>query len=416
MIRLTSIDRFGVLLCTSALLEQVPQRSWRTALFVLVAGYVVAATLLHRRIFVQRSIPDVGVLAFVLLAVTSGTWALMNGVTGGQWLRGVVPFCFLLFLFTIDRNEPQAGSRLVRYVCLASAVWLIRVATELLYLMATGRYVYSARLTGQIVDSVIPFGLVALPFILGGVFKLRLGLHFLLGIGLFLIALLAGYRSQSAIVLLQCGVIALLTLARPGQMAKLGGVVAVAAVLGFLFGEQATRAIVERFQSTNTEFESSRLAEWSYAVGVFTAHPLHGRGIGWQVPAEVTFEGAMETLLADGVELPSSAGYVHNVTGYLMMDLGLAGLLTYYGFYVAALLRTLACRGTDAAARNLRMMAFLALGGMLIYFQVQAAFRLLQVNLLIVALLAILGGYGRPRSIRVVDVIQNEPASGVSRT
>lgn len=391
MRRITTIDRFGILLCTSALLEQVPQASWRTGLFVSVASWALFSVLLRGRVFVQRTLADAALIGFVIMVGGSLVWGLMGGVTVNQWVRGAVPFCFLLFLFTIDRNEPDAASRMVRYVCLASALWLFRVLAELLFLIGADRYVYAARLTGQIVDSVIPFGLVALPFILGGVYKTRYGTHFLLGIGLFLITLLAGYRSQSAIVLVQCGVIAARALTRPTQMARLVALVVGMVALVLFFGEQAGRAIVERFQSTNAEFESSRLSEWKYALSQFATKPVLGWGIGWQVPAEVTFEGAMETLLADGVELPSSAGYVHNVTGYLIMDLGLAGLLLYYGFYLSAAARGLMRKPADAAARNLRIMTWLSLVSILVYFQVQAAFRLIQVNLLIVAMLAILG-------------------------
>jgi len=411
MIRLTSVDLFGLLLCGSAILEQVPQASWRTALFVAMAVGVFLLALLRGRVFVQRSFSDLALLAFVLLVLVSGTWAMMGGVTGAQWWRGAVPFCFLLFLFTIDRNEPAAGLRIARYICLASAVWLVRVVGELLYLIATGQYVYSARLTGQIVDSVIPFGLVALPLILGGVFKVRFGLHFLLGAGLFVVALLAGYRSQSAIVLLQCAVIAIRALARPGQMARLAFFVAGALVVALLFGEQASRAVIERFQSTSADFETSRLAEWKYSLGEFAAKPLLGRGIGWQVPAEVTFDGAIEKLLEDGVELPDSAGYVHNVTAYLLMDLGLVGLLAYYAFSVGASLGALVRRSADRAARNLRLMVLLALASMLLYFQVQAAFRLVQVNLLIVAMLAILGSHGRSGGPRPGIVLRQDRAS-----
>jgi hypothetical protein len=151
-------------------------------------------------------------------------------------------------------------------------------------------------------------------------------------------------------------------------------------------------ALLQRFSDTG-EGDISRWLELEYAFGQFLESPLLGKGLGHQIPAEVTFAGDWQTITSAGVD---TVGYMHNVIGYLLMNLGMPGLIAYVGFIVAALPRGKAAFSTtDLDAWWAAVVVVFAL---LLWFALQAAFRLIQCNLLLAVAVAVLAALRTKRS------------------
>jgi hypothetical protein len=83
---------------------------------------------------------------------------------------------------------------------------------------------------------------------------------------------------------------------------------------------------ISRFNELKDETESGRVLELRYAISKFIESPLVGKGIGFQVPTEHITFGIDEKLTED---FPPTVGYVHNFPGYFLMDTGIVGFLFY---------------------------------------------------------------------------------------
>ena len=390
----SSIDRFGVLLCFSAVLEQIPQLSARTAAFCLALVCYLSAAIVEMRVYFKSTLSDIFLLGFLGAVILSGFWAIAgNSVSVADAARGAIPFLFLSTFFLVDRSHPRLIPKLASYLGLSAAIWMVSILVEGLYLFWTGEFVAAARLTSQVYQSVIPFGLVALPFLVLGTLRWSWMAKFGLVLAVFLLTLLAGYRSQMLLMGFQFFVFAGLSIR---DRAKFFGILFSAAILTFssiFFFPNLVESLLGRFESTSVEFESSRLAEWRYALERFGENPFFGKGIGWQVPFEVTFDGALEELLAGGVDLASSAGYLHSVSAYLLMDMGIVGFILYYATMIFAIvvgLRKLRSDNGEVESRMGVICAAVSMVTLLLFFQVQASFRLIQSNLLLTCLLLIL--------------------------
>ena len=402
--QLTTVDRFGFLYVAASLMEYVPAVSFRTAIFLLVAIWFTADVLKRGVLFASKSFfyLDVLLLLFLSLAVFSVYWAIFNGVEFEDWMRGLVPFLFLGVYFTIDKSEPQLVERIIRWLYIATWVWVIRIAFELMLISVAGSTFGAERLTSVINDSVIPFGIITVPFLIPMLNGFKKVAPIALLLILLLITILTGYRSQTLIILTQIFLLLFIWGANFRKLATLFGVLLLFIVLAFSFLDVKADIdrIENRFEMTDATFEASRLAEWGFALDNFVKNPLFGGGIGLQVPAEITFYGADINSLNTFMVIPDSSGYVHNVTAYLMMTLGAIGVGIYY-FIMAGSLLSLAFvrRWHDPHMRRLALTAALSLISLLVYFQVQAAFRMIQMNLATIALLSMLVSLGTQKKL-----------------
>ena len=326
----TTVDRFGFLYVAASLMEYVPVVSLRTAIFLIVAAWFAADVLRRGVFFVNKSYfyLDVSIFVFISLAIFSVYWATFSGVEFEDWMRGVVPFLFLGVYFTIDKSEPQLVERIIRWLYIATWVWIVRIVFELALISVAGSSFGGERLTSGINDSVIPFGIITVPFLIPMLNGFKKVAPIALLLVLLLITILTGYRSQTLIILAQIFLLLFIWGANFRKLGTLFGALLLFWVmaLSFLDVEADIERIENRFEMTDATFEASRLAEWQFALDNFAENPLLGGGIGLQVPAEITFYGSDINSLNTFMVIPDSSGYVHNVTAYLMMTLGAVGV------------------------------------------------------------------------------------------
>jgi hypothetical protein len=135
--------------------------------------------------------------------------------------------------------------------------------------------------------------------------------------------------------------------------------------------------LAARFAMIEEETEGIWMLEWRYALDQWSESPLFGKGLGWQVPGDITFFGLDDV----DIEKPDSVGYVHSFAAYFLMNLGVLGLLLYVASVapMALTLRGLRMRWLASAAA-------VALLLLVVFFLTQASFRQIQTTLLVVAL------------------------------
>ena len=97
-----------------------------------------------------------------------------------------------------------------------------------------------------------------------------------------------------------------------------------------------------------------------------------GKGLGWQVPSEITFKGIE---VPEGFIVPESVGYVHNFIAYFLMTLGILGLV----FYAVLQLLPWMVGSKTSWAR-------IAITVLFVFCLVEATFRLVQFNILLLVL------------------------------
>jgi hypothetical protein len=379
-----AVHSYGVLLCAGALMSFVPGANWGTVAFLVAYlglllpgnGLWFGATPVLRR----RSI---AILTFVALCAASLTWLVANGGQIGHWGRSIIPFLFLLSWFHLPSLTQREAYALARWILVAAAVWGGRILLEAIWLAAGDSDVLSVRLTTRVTDSVLPYPLVALPLLLFcprlvGPIMRRIGIVTLLGLYIWI-----GYRGGLVIVALTL-LIWLLTRRHVGYtLVAIGlcGPMLTLAVVGHISSSGFIADLLERYSTLESETEGVRALEWLYAIDQWMTAPLLGRGLGWQVPAEVAFFGVDELPF----EMPESVGYVHSFIAYFLMNLGILGVLSYLACVWPSLP---SWRGLVTG--NITAAASMAVLMLLTFFLTQASFRQIQTIMVLMALIKLL--------------------------
>jgi hypothetical protein len=328
---------------------------------------------------------------FYMLALLSVVTALHQGTSFGTWLRGLIPFLFLTSfiayrgLGTLDDLQDAVDA-----IQLGACVWAVRIVaisgTALIQVL-TGQL---GRLTYVCMDTLVPFSLIGYLLAISNPsprFARYRGLM-LVGFGLLVVA--CAYRSH----ILLCMAATTLTLYRSHPvvlfrvMLGLGGAVLVA-------GWFATETVTVLWDNVWARFEDAIYSEdmgtrgWEiqYAWSQFLASPVWGNGLGHPIPVDVVHDFSF----AEDVGTESdSVGYIHNVWLYMLMDLGVSGFLAYVGFFLPAIVANLRSLRQRDRYHDLKYCALLTVAVMLIYTSCQAAFRLIQFNVVLGLLLAVL--------------------------
>lgn len=365
-----------MLLTCGAILEFVPSFSAPTALFIMALAATLVLPTTNRtpklRHFTTRT--DLLLAAFLIWSYVC-TFLFVQSPTNG-WepsIRGMVPFIFLGIWYPLSRKLPSSESYVARAILFASVVWLIKILSLAAVAYFDGLGVHTMRLTLTVVDSVLPFALVAIPILCFADTGLSKTSRLIL-IALFLLVVVwSGYRSMLLII---AAMLLYASLKRFGIGKTLAVIALSLAGIGIwdqqLSDESMLGQLRSRFETVEDEIYSGRALEWQYALEQFRDSPIVGRGFGWQVPSWITFEGMV---LPDDFEIPDSAGYVHNFIAYFLMDVGIIGAV----LYILLLLGSLASGWKTIWIR----IAILAL---MTFCLVEATFRLIQFNLLLVAI------------------------------
>jgi O-Antigen ligase len=367
------IDWLVCTLYAAAFMEFVPQLSGWTALFGLCVGGLTISWCLRPQMPEGPPIFHLALGTFLLYATSSAIWALLGDVTPVNWARGIFPFLFLGLWLVLGKCQRGESERLTRAILFASVLWLLKIIVVSGWAAIQGESVWNTRLTLVVADAVLPFPLVVIPLLFFGPIptsrRLSLGLTLMfLGVVLW-----AGYRSQIMIVAVLFMFKILVDLKKLKVVNLLLTMIAIYFFITMLPGDYSfLEAMRFRFHGLLNEHESSRVLEWHYVISQLESAPLIGKGIGWQVPSEITFAGIE---VPEGFVVPESVGYVHNFIGYFLMTLGILGLTLYS--ILQLLPWILAVRVSWARIAIMLLFAFCL---------VEATFRLVQFNILLLVL------------------------------
>lgn len=389
---------FVVFMVLAALMPFVPdQLSPLTVSFSFFFGLL--AFLWMGKVALQRKyslgIPSIALFCFFLSILLSAPIALANGVSFAAWARGAVPFIFLSMYFFIApiRREKDAFF-ILNTLHLASIVWLIKIL--IIVIAGAGKIISGevTRLTFLTLDLTLPYSLVGLTISLFNpdprAVKWRGWLT-----GAFLTVIVgSAYRSQIILVIAVL-IVYIFTQPRRKKITLFFLLFATGTVAISLIGQtQYWQDLVLRFQNFAQEGSSSRAMEIRYALQHFMNSPIVGNGLGYQIPAEVTFYGDWE-LIKRAVEV-KSVGYIHNLWAYLLMDLGILGFLFYSSFTLGALIN--GCWEIRSTSSQLKLGLVILLISLLMFFTISASFRQIQSNIIIATLIALLWHRGAEKS------------------
>jgi len=363
--------------------------------------------------------------------------AHLNQVSLADWLRGVVPFLFVLAFVPVAILLGHDRERHFWFGCSVAALIALMVGYVVVFYFANSLWQPYWKLTvdGEVLrvseqiamdypdsaygplldritmlvqrstDAILPIGMVA-GFVVA-VFA-RGKQSTLLGMCLSLVSLAAILttftRSMLSSAVLVLGIFALFVLVyRRDRLLKMLWLMCCLAVAGlvFVFGTGMDRVWIGRMgwliESINTLFRielsgvapelsgvapdkvvdgnvSTRIEEYRIAWQMFLDHPLLGNGLG------VKHEMRWET--PEGKSLYQSVGYVHNWPLYILMVGGATGLFAYFATLLGPVLSGLSSLKTESNARTIVRMVLLTMAVYGLFF---AVFRLVTFNLILAA-------------------------------
>lgn len=330
-------------------------------------------------------------LVFLILVGLSALTAQWFGTPLDLWLRGAIPFWFLSLFFPAYELARKDPHWVVEALTVSAVVWLGNVALAAgmaIPAVLRGEVLRITHATEAWASFQLPYALIGLIVSLFHPPRRVRWLRWPLALAFSLVPVLAVSRGQ-IIAVSMVWTLYTIWMARRRRWGVAFTSVAGLVLVGSLVAAQSElgNSILERFASTGLQSEASRMEEISYALQQFRESPLVGKGLGYQIPAEITFAGDWTMIATAGVD---TVGYMHNVVGYLLMDLGLTGLLTYCGF-VASGLR----RGQKRGVRGLhetRRAGVLMVVALVFWFLIQPSFRHIQSNVLLATAIAMLAG------------------------
>lgn len=347
--------------------------------------------LLNSRKNTELSISGFGVISFLLICVLSVFWIIDPTTEIYDWFRQLVPYIFLLLLFVFPQKSYLDAQYVVK--CFHySALYFVLVNLFYFIIEAGFDFIAVSRLTYLNFNFVIPIAFIACMFaIFESPFKSLLAKCLYISLMLFVI-IGSGYRSQILLILFTTFVAVLLR--RDFRRLLLFFVfLAILPIIVNLLDLSILNDLVSRFETISNESrDNSRLYEIEYALDAFAKSPIFGNGLGHSIPVSVIFFDDLNIfyeLQTDRVR------YIHNVWAYLLMDLGLFGLLTFLGIFIRPIIFGLSCHSGLQQGNPVKTTAFSlawVIVMLLIYSTVEAVYRQIQFNILAAAFLAAIYG------------------------
>lgn len=381
-----------VTLLTSALMPNVPDPAQPITILFLVAAaallLVWLARVAHGSCVIPRAACAAWLAVFLYIVCASAFVAVLWDTPIASWFRGAVPFLFLALFFPFSSLGRSTPVFLLNVLHAAAIVWLGKV-------LVTSAIAIPELLRGdlqRLTHGTEDWGSLTLPFSIAGLAlslfnpaQWAVRIRWIFAPLFFAMPFLTGYRSQ---ILIGLALWMMFIATRPPRQ-RLHAVgtafLAMGAILALLVFTQVGVAVMQRFEAIADEASGSRRAELNYALQQFAESPLLGKGLGHQVPAEVTFLGDWDVIAQAGVD---TVGYIHNLPAYLLMDLGLLGFVAFCGFVISALAR--GAQQSSAHSRSLVIACCAVVLAVLAFCLVQATFRLIQTNLILAATAAVM--------------------------
>ena len=382
---------------TAGVMPAVPEANDPIAIIFSACATTLFCTWLGRWLITKGAFPTspAGLWLFAFLAiigvscVTASIWQTPFHL----WLRAALPFFFLVFFFPLLDLAARYRRIVITAMHLGCFAWLANIslfAGSAVPLVLDGEAERITHVTEMWSAFQLPFGLVGLILTLFCPSPPLRTIRWPLAAAFTLVPFLAVSRGQIVIVVFTW-LFFLRLVQRERRLQWILPVTAIGACVAFAILHTALLGSVSaRFAETGSDSGGSRKAEIQYAMEEFVRSPLLGKGLGHQIPVDVTFSGDFETLARVDVQ---SVGYMHNVVAYLLMNLGAPGLIAYLGFALAPLGagRLLWSKHSLSESRAAKLIMF----SLLLWFCLQAAFRLIQSNLLLAAAVAVLAAETR---------------------
>lgn len=366
------VKPFSFILLASALMPYVPGPDWGTGVFVITLLLALVYILATKRI----GVPDArtaGAVLFVFLGCVSAINIVYAGKPITDWLRGIAPFLFFLLATCLPKLTQQDKIFLSRRLFVASLLWLARIVVLAVISSLRGSNVFHERLTFDVIDAVIPFPLVLAPYLLFVEKAAKPIWRWSILLVLLYVYVWIGYRAG---LLLMLALLVFYFAQSMRQGTRIRSIILASALVAlYSYGTVDSFDLEARYSNLDQDASGARNQEWAYAFSQFYESPIFGKGIGWQVPGDVTFYG-LETL--EGADV-SSVGYVHSSLAYMAMTLGLVGVFLYY-FVVLP-------RPFKSGDRAISKFAAIAITLLILFCFTQASFRTIQTVLMIVTLL-----------------------------
>lgn len=333
--------------------------------------------------------PGITLICFYLSVLLSAPVALANDISWGAWSRGAVPFIFLsVYFFITPITTERNAAFILNTLHLAAVFWLVKIMVIAFLAIEQILSGVITRLTYLTGDASLPYSVVGLALSLFNPDPRAVKSRFPLTVIFLLVIALAGHRSQVMIAT----VILLVYFYRQQLWKKIALVsfLLVAGITVWFTVEQTPhyQQFVMRFLALNGELSSSRVMEIRYALQRFAESPVIGNGLGYPVPAEIHFGGNLENVRNNSDIKPFR--YIHNLFGYLLMDLGVLGCVSYIWFVVGALWKGWCGERGSKGSVQIKFSAAISLISLLTFFMAEPSFRHIQSNLIVAASVALL--------------------------
>jgi O-antigen ligase len=388
-----------VAIVLAALMPSVPEPTDPVAI-----AFAVSAGLLYLRWFttttmsgaLPKSASGAWLILFIALVLLSATTSMLFETPFDLWLRGAIPFFFLLTFFPALQIANRDPHWVLDVLHLSAVAWLVTTMTATLVAVPavlSGEVQRITHATEAWAAFQLPYAMVGLALTLFHPSRWLHAMRWPLAFVFSCVPLLAVSRGQIAAVVLIWLVYFIRLPARAKRRAAFPVLLLVTGIAVLVWQSALQEALFQRFSETGAG-DGSRWLEFEYAFGQFLESPLLGKGLGHQIPAEVTFAGDWEMIASAGVD---TVGYMHNVIGYLLMNLGLPGLIAYVGFVASAISAPRrAIASHDQAGQLAALTIVVVIFGW--WFMVQPSFRHIQSNILLAVTLAVLTALRTDRS------------------
>jgi O-antigen ligase len=349
---------------------------WESGVFLLCAGIAILFAA-GSRIRQTTSKPGLAILAFWIVCVAHVGFVFTESITTTEYIRGLVPFVFLVFFFVVLRLTSLRNFQTLYHGIIAVGLLYAMENIILLPKVLTGEV---WRTTFQNTNHNIPLPVVgfhlSIALVAGKQARIRVKLLLLAAAALMLLSsFLTGTRS---LIIASLVPLVVLPFAEArASLSKWARYAIAVGLLGLIFVFVPTEIFLKgaRIGASQAGSIDTRMQENQVSWKFFTDSPIIGNGLGFRFDTTGLYYQA------------TRVGYVHNSYLYLLMDFGIFGLL----YILPPLLAMRSLRGVRAGPhRDVATGLAMAVFGLLTLSFGFAMVRLMHFNVIFAVLIGML--------------------------
>lgn len=322
-----------------------------------------------------------GLMIYLPVSMMVGS---INGLDIATTVRAAIPFIFAITYILFLQNCEAMAKNFIRYFEISALSW-----ASLIILFHFDSFLSALsgsllRLTFEVSAMIVPLGMVGM---IATLYDRRLSAAFRLPLSLFflLLVILSGYRSQ----ILICVAVALFRYRDIYRASSLLMVLVLGSAVATFATLNSDLLFVFLNRLSYSAGDDVRALERAFAFQSFLASPLVGQGLGHLVPVDATRPATVVALFEK-----THVSYIHNLAFYVLMDFGVIGAILFSAILLTPVLSH-ARRLISGKFRENEEAAFMLLLSILVYFQISASFRQIQMWLIVSMLLVVLNEYKR---------------------